>query len=182
MTFVIPVRHALLLALLATSAVACHRVQAARLPEPPVVLEVPDPPSRVLSPVVLAEYQPPPPPPEEPAAPAQPASRPAVTKPTDKPVAAPTTPPAPDTPTPVLQPTTNPNAKEQQVIVLLQAAERDLEKVPYNQLSASAKDTYRQIRSDVNYAKDALSIKNYVYALRLAERSAMLAAGLLVKR
>jgi hypothetical protein len=39
-----------------------------------------------------------------------------------------------------------------------------------------------QIRSDVRLAKDALSIKNYVYALRLAERSATLAAGLVIKR
>jgi hypothetical protein len=182
MTSVIRARYALLLALAATTAAACHRAQAARLPEPPIVLDVPQPPPRPLSPVVLAEYEPPPPPPEDPPPPVPAAAKPAAAKPTDKPATAATAPPPPDAPAPVLQTTTNPNASEQKVIGLLQAAERDLANVPYNQLSASAKDTYMQIRSDVKLAKDALTIKHYVYALRIAERSAALAAGLLTKR
>jgi hypothetical protein len=175
--------RAFLLAWAAVTAIGCHRAQAARLPEPPVALEVPRPPTRDLTPVVLAEYEPPPPPVEEEPPPVTPTPpRPAANRPPDKPAATPSSSPAPDTPAPVLQTTTNPNASEQTAIRLLQAAESDLARVSYNQLAQGDKDKYMQIRSDVQQAKDALSIKNYGFALRLAERSATLAAGLVAKR
>jgi hypothetical protein len=170
--------RAFLLALAAITAVGCHRAQAARLPEPPIVLDVPSPPPRDLTPVVLAEYEPPPPPvEEEPAAETPTPPRPAAGKPPDKPATTPAA-PAPDPPAPVLQTTTNPNASEQAAIRLLQAAESDLASLNLNQLSQSDRDKYNQVRSDVREAKAALSIKNYSYAVRLAERSATLAAGL----
>ena len=183
MTFSLVITRAFLLALAAVTAIGCHRAQAARLPEPPVALDVPQPPPRDLTPVVLAEYEPPPPPTEDepPPVTATP-PRPAANRPPDKPAATPAASPAPDAPAPVLQTTTNPNASEQTAIRLLQAAESDLARVNINQLSQSDKDKYNQIRSDVRQAKDALSIKNYSYAVRLAERSATLAAGLVAKR
>ncbi len=176
---VIPASRALLLALAAVAAVGCHRAQAARVPTaPPVVMDVPDPPERVLTPVTLAEFEPPPPPLDEPPEPAPTPARPAASRPADKPAAAPS-PPAPETPAPVLQTTSNPSASEQKVRGLLQSAERDLARVPYNQLSQSARDDYIMARGFVRSATDALTIKNYPFAEQLANRAAVLAAGLL---
>lgn len=171
--------RALLLALAALSAGACHRTQTARLPVPPVPLAIPDPPSRIVIPVTLAEYEPPPPPPEpEPAPP--PVSRPASNRPAERPTPPPS-PPAADAPAPVLQTTTNPNASEQRVIARLQAADRDLKLVPFNQLSPSGKEHYQLARSFMQQATDALKINNYNFADYLADKAAQLAASL-VKR
>jgi hypothetical protein len=172
--------RALLLALAAAGTGACHRAQAARLPAPPVALEIPPPPARVILPVTLAAYEPPPPPEPPPPAPAP--SRPAANaKPTDKPAPSPTPPPAADAPAPVLQTTANANASEQKVLALLSAANADLNRIPYNQLSPVGKDQYQQARSFMQLAYDSLKIKNYNFAEYLADKAAVV-AGMLVKR
>jgi hypothetical protein len=173
------VTRALLLALAAATAGACHRTQAARLPEPPAALDIPSPPSRVIIPVTLAAYEPPPAP--EPPPPAPSPARPATNnRPADKPAPTPT-PPAAEIPAPVLQATPNPNASEQKVLALLQTADRDLNRVPYNQLSPVGKDHYQRARSFVQLAYDSLKMKNYNYAEYLADKAAVV-AGMLVKR
>jgi len=169
--------RALLLALAAASAGACHRTQAARLPAPPIPLDIPPPPSRVIIPVTLAAYEPPPAP--EPPPPAPPPARPpANSKPTDKPAPSAVPPPAADAPAAVLQATPNPNASEQKVLALLQTADRDLNRIPYNQLSPVGKDHYQRARSFVQLAFDALKIKNFNFAENLADKAVLLAAGL----
>ncbi len=177
MTTVSLATRALLLALAAAGTGACHRTQAARLPEPPVTLDIPQPPSRVPIPVTLAAYEPPPAP--EPPPPAPPPSRPAANnKPTDKPAPSPAPPTAADPPAPVLQATANPTASEQKVLNLLDTANRDLNRIPHNQLSPVGKDHYRVARSFVQLAFDALKIKNFSYAEKLADKAVLLAAGL----
>jgi hypothetical protein len=62
----------------------------------------------------------------------------------------------------------------------LQAAERNLQKVQPKSLGRAAQDQYESAQKFVRMTKEALSARNYVYAVYCAEKAATLAA-LLVK-
>jgi hypothetical protein len=179
-----------LLAALASGACATARAKAQ--PQP-VALEVPQPPPRV---VVPPEPEPPPstPPVTEPdnARPQKPARRHAPAKPpadkaepprTDKKVE--TAPPveaqkpAPP-PTAVLQQQlpAAPSEMERQVRDQLTQATGDLWKVDYARLNADARAQYDTAKQFIAQAEQALKEKNLVFAAKVAEKAAGLAASL----
>jgi hypothetical protein len=131
-------------------------------------------------PVTLTEYEPPPPV-LEPTPSTAPSSKPAASRPADRPTPAPppVSPPAAESPAPVLQTTTNPQAADR-VVAQIQAAERDLSRVRFDQLSQGGKDHYQLARNYIRDALDALKINNYMWAAANAEKAAQL-AQMLVK-
>ena len=158
---------------------ACNKVQA-RTPGPaPAPLSVPDPPLRLQLPV---DVEPPPPPPatEKPPAPTTPATRP---RPTPAPTPTPSPPPATTagetTPPPVVQ-AGDQAQNEQRAREYLRVAESNLQRVQPKSLGRAALDQYESAQSFVRRTKEALTARNYVYAVYCAEKAATLAA-LLVK-
>lgn len=147
------------------------------------MLDMPAPPGRLVVPTVLPDPTPDPvptpaaPPPARPptTSTSRPAERPAQPTPT----ATPEPPPTP-APTPVLQTTPDPSGLEQRAQAQLDRAQKDLDKVAYNRLSADAKLQYDTARQYIGQAQDALKMKNVVFANQLAEKAAIL-ASLLVK-
>jgi hypothetical protein len=155
-------------------------------------LDVPPPPARV---VVSA-----PPPPQNPADAGAPQD--AVPGPVSTPKAVPPTrpaapkkepvepsqaagavvaPPPPVTPAPTLeQPAqAKPDASEGQVKTTIERAKGDLGKVDYKGLNADGKTQYDTAKRFIDEATQALAQKNFVYALKVADKAAGLAAGLL---
>jgi hypothetical protein len=159
---------------------SCTKVNA-RTPDPDPGLATPVPPERVIVPVVLPEpVEPPPPPAPTPPAPVDPRQTVRRERPTP-----PATPPqaaAPETPPPsstsVLQTTLNPGELEQQATTLINVAKKDLERVPLQQLNASAREQYDRAQGFIRQAQAALNIKNVAVAKELADKAASLASQL----
>jgi hypothetical protein len=173
-------RRAALLALVLSTPliVACGRVQARTPPPaPPAALDVPTPPTPLLVPV-----SDPVDPVKDPTDPTPPAARPTPppTRPVSSPPAAPP-PPPPDAPTPVVQTSSNAGELEHKTRELLEAADRDLNRLSEETLKGGAPQQYRSARRFVQMAKEALEHKNYLYAHATAQKAAAM-AGLLVRR
>jgi outer membrane biosynthesis protein TonB len=166
------------LAALATGGCGPARVKT----EPvPVSLDVPAPPPRIIVP---PEPEPAPPPAPEPEAPVQKAlRRPAVA-----------TPPRPDSnskpdatravasvpPPATLQQAlaASPADIVRQVRDQLAQAQSDLRRVDYLGLNADAKSQYDTAKRFIGQAEQALTQKNLVFAAKVAEKAAGLAASL----
>ena len=154
---------------------ACAKVQA-RTPAEVVTLDMPAPPSRVAVPVTLVVPEEPPAPPPPAPAPAPPRAR--DTSPRPAPPPAPAAAPPPSEPSPVLQTTANVNSVAQETLALLAQAERDLGQVNYRDLTSQARAQYDSAMGFVRQAKQALDIKNYMFAQQLAVKAAAVASAL----
>lgn len=182
-----PLRASLALLLVACLASACAKVQARIEPTPPVELLPPPPPPR------LVEHYP-----DEVELPAAPTSseafvseppaitvaRPAIPRPdsTVKPEPAKPEGPVP-APTPAPAVTLKPapgsqSATEASIRDLLGRANRDLQRVNYQSLSVDGKAQYDTARRFVQQSEDALRNGNLVFAGKLADKAATMAAVL----
>jgi hypothetical protein len=175
---------ALLCGLAAASAAACAKPRAAETPVMPT-LAPPEVPPRVV-----AEYLPDPPLPAEPVAPdavtppprpARPPRRePPRTEPVDEPQGPPPSPApaAPQGPPLMLQTPASNAAADQSVRTLLARAARDLGRVEYQTLDADGKAQYDTARRFMQQADDALKARNVMFAGKLADKAAAMAAVL----
>jgi hypothetical protein len=166
------------IALLVAAAAGCAKTHA-RTPAPSPALAAPEPPDRVIVPITLAapiEAAPAAPAPAVPA-PAPRATPPrAAERPTEQ-----TSPPAAPrdaAPPPVLQTTSNPAEMEQRARGLIADAQRALDRVARDQLSANARAQYDTATSFIRQADAALKIRNVVLAQELAQKASALASQL----
>jgi hypothetical protein len=162
-----------------TGCAKAHAVEAAPLP----VLRPPEAPARVI-----AEYLPDPPLPAEPVsaeavAPAPRAPRPprrdtprADTAP-DEPQGPPV-PPPPQQPSLAMQSTGASARADQSVRTLLAQAALDLGRVDYQRLDADGKAQYDTARRFMQQAEEALGARNVMFAGKLADKAATMAAVL----
>lgn len=171
------------LLLLTASLTACAAKAQVRTEVEVPLLEPPPPPPRVV-----AEYPPDPEPvpvtpPAEPPAPVRPPVRPP--RPEQKPEPAPATPepaenaarPAP----PSLTLTPTPGSESQTVAAirdLLGRATRDLSHVNAGSLNADGRAQYDTARRFIQQAEEALKARNIVFAGKLADKAATMAAVL----
>jgi hypothetical protein len=159
---------------------ACNKVQAKTPGPAPTPLVVPEPPPRLQLPVDVEPPPPPPPATEKPAAPttpAKPPQRPPIPTPTPAPPPASST--GETTPPPVVQ-TSDQAQNETRAREHLRNAENNLSKVQPKSLGRAALDQFESAQKFVRMTKEALTARNYVYAVYCAEKAATLAA-LLVK-
>lgn len=159
----------LLAAIALTSAISCAKTPPAT---PTVVaLASPTPPARLIIPVELPAYVPPPPEPvAEPEPVPEPPRRPPANRTPEEPAA--TAVPAPVDPGPVLQTTpAPPSALEQRIMDLIASAEQRLMAVNVRTLGPSQRDHWGQARDFIRMANDALRIRNYQYAEQLATKA-----------
>jgi hypothetical protein len=174
---------------------ACAKATAAELvPDgPPLAMSAPPP--RVITPAddVSAASAPPNPSPEPATTAAAPPSKtnappkprspgPADAKPEPPPAVAaqPATPP-PTTSEPLEVrsiPSAAAAAEERKIRDVMNRAQTDLKRVMPQRLSAEGKSQYDQARRFYEQAEEALKEKNFVYATKLAENAATLAAEL----
>jgi len=176
-----PLRAAVVL-VAAASLTGCHKAPV-HVPAPVPSLNVPVPDTRLVipSPVVEApvEVQAPPDPPPVATPPprtreASPA-RPPQPAPTPPP---PVNPPASEASSPVLQTTAKVLEQENRARALLGNAERDLGRIQRSELTRDGQVHYDNAQQFVRQAKAALDVKNYVFALELADKAATLATML----
>jgi len=169
----------LLVAFVVCAAVAgCARAAAKNAP--PVTLVTPAPPARVAVPVPLPEpeAQPAPPPPA-PVADARPREVPPPRSDRPAPAPPPATAPTQTAEAPsVLQTTPDTSAVDQRTRALIDEAQGNLDRVKYRELGASARAQYDSAASFVRSARQALTIKNYLYAEYLAAKAAAVAREL----
>lgn len=176
---------ALVCGLAAASAAACAKPRAAETPVMPT-LAPPEVPPRVV-----AEYLPDPPLPAEPVspeavtAPPRAARPPRREAPRTEPVEEAQGPPPALAPAPVqgpplmLQtPASSAAAADQSVRLLLARAARDLGRVDYQTLDADGKAQYDTARRFMQQADDALKARNVMFAGKLADKAAAMAAVL----
>lgn len=175
---------------------ACAKQPPRVVAEPPVALEVPVPPPRVLAPVPPAETpvvqaEPPaePRPPARPRAP-RPSTAESKTAATGRPEAATDVAAAPSTdvqkpddgvtPAPTLRTPqiANDSEADRKVRDALGRALRGLEDINRAVLSADARAQYDTARRFVDQATDALKARNYMFAAYLADKAEQLARGL----
>ena len=146
------------------------------------LLDPPPPPPRVV--VAYAEPEPLPiAPPAEPVTPSRPAPRPS--RPEQRPEPAATTPeiiveslPRP-APPPSLTLTPSPGTEAQTVTAirdLMNKAARDLSRVNAGSLNNDGRSQYQTARRFLQQAEDALNARNIVFAGRLADKAATMAA------
>ena len=178
-----PLRAAVVILSLSTFA-ACNKTPI-RVPAATPVLAVPTPDARLIlpAPPVEAPPEPPPPPDPAPAPPTPPKPRENNTRPpqTATPPSQQTAPPQSEAPpAQVLQTTANVSELQNRANALVDAAERDLGKLKSVELSRDARIQYDNAWQFVRQAKRALSAKNYVWAVELADKAATL-ASLLVR-
>lgn len=148
--------------------------------EVPLPLLVPPPPP----PRVIAVYEPEPEPvaarpPAEPVAPARPPARPTRPEPRPDPAPAPTE--ATKTPPPSLTLTPTPGSEAQTSAAirgLLDRASRDLARVSAASLGPDGRAQYDTARSFIQQAEEALKARNIVFAGKLADKAATMAAVL----
>lgn len=170
--------------LAAAGLAGCAKAQASATPSMPT-LAPPDVPPRVV-----AEYEP------DPPLPAEPVSAEALTTPprapriprrdpprAEVPVEEPQAPPQPVTATPApalaLQMPGASAKADQSVRSLLGRAARDLGRVNYQGLDADGKAQYETARRFMQQADDALKARNVMFAGKLADKAATMAAVLL---
>lgn len=167
-------RVALLLVLCA-AATACGKAQA-KTPGPAPALAVPEPPTRVVFPVTV-DAPPTPPAADKPAG--STTTRPATNKPAPTPTPSPT--PVPTTePPPVLQTSASLQELETKAVEKLAQATKDLGRVKRDALPKNAQDQFDSAERYISMARDAMKLKNFVYATFCAEKASTL-AGLLIK-
>jgi len=145
-------------------------------PELPVLQPPPAPPRTVaiyVDPVTPVEA----PPPAEPSAPRPLPPRPAAPTPAPDPVVT-EGPPAPPPPPPLtLTPVPGSEAKtEASIRALLGQVSRDLGRVNTSSLSADGRTQFEAARRFVQQAEEALGARNLVYAGKLADKAAAMAA------
>lgn len=165
------------------AAAGCAKARANVKPEP-LSLEVPAPPPRVIVPLDL-DPEPAQQPVSEPELPQQkPARRKAGPARTEKKVEVP--PPVVETARPVTPPTATlqqalpgaPTEVERQVRDQLALATGALRRVDYLGLNADARSQYDTAKRFIEQAEQALKEKNLVFAAKVAEKAAGLAASL----
>jgi hypothetical protein len=118
------------------------------------------------------------PPPAEPATPPRPQPKPAAPVPVPEPPLPEGPPPAPP-PSLTLTPAPGVEAKtEASIRVLLSRASADLGRVNATALSADGRAQFEAARRFVQQAEDALKARNLVYAGKLADKAAVMAAVL----
>lgn len=173
--------RALFVVLLAASLSACAAKAQVRNEVEVPLLDPPPPPPRVV-----ADYPEPEPlpvtPPVEAAVPAKPAPRPP--RPEQKPEPVPTTPePVENAVRPVAPPsltlTPTPGSEAQTVSAirdLMGRAARDLSRVNEGRLNSDGRSQYETARRFLQQAEEALKARNIVFAGRLADKAATMAA------
>jgi hypothetical protein len=183
MAIMLPRVVALVCGLVAAAAGAGCATARAAAPAPLPTLNPPEAPPRVV-----AEYQP------DPPLPAEPVSAEAVTAPPrsprpmrrdppragvspEEPQGPPPPPPA-QTPSLAMQNTGANAAAEQSVRALMGQATRDLERVVYQTLDANGRAQYDIARRFLQQADEALKARNVVFAGKLADKAATMAAVL----
>lgn len=173
-----------LIVLLTASLGGCAAKAQVRAEAPLPLLDPPPPPPRVV-----AAYEPAPEPiaitpPAEPTTPVRPPAR--APRPEQKPDAA-TTAPEPvenvarSAPGPSLTLTPTPGSEAQTVTAirdLLQRASRDLARVNIASLNSDGRSQYDTARRFIQQAEDALKTRNIVFAGKLADKAATMAAVL----
>jgi outer membrane biosynthesis protein TonB len=177
-------RYFLVAAMLALASGGCATARA-KTPVAPTPLDVPAPPPRIIVPPD-PELTPPPPtvtevtpkpqtPARRPAAP-RPETKVEAPKPADPPVVA-------AVPAATLQQTLPTTAREAARLVReqLARAKDDLKRVSYGALSADAKSQYDTANRFVAQAELALKEGNLVFAAKVAEKAAGLAASLPIR-
>ncbi len=154
-------------------------------PSPLPTLAPPDVPPRVI-----AEYLPDPPLPSEPVSPETviPAPRPAraprrdvvrADAPPDEPQGPPVPPPVPAPQPSLALQSTGPGARaDQSVRTMLAQAARDLGRVDYQALDADGRAQYDTARRFMQQADEALKGRNVMFAGKLADKAATMAAVL----
>lgn len=178
-----PMRVAAILVLTASLGACAAKAQVLAEPAALPQLDPPPPPPRVV-----AQYQPEPEPivatpPADTAVPAKPPARPSRPEQRPEPAAA-----APEPveaiarpPAPSLTLTPTPGSEAQTVVAirdLLAKAARDLSRVNPASLNADGKTQYESARRFINQAEDALKGRNVVFAGKLADKAATMAAVL----
>jgi len=144
-------------------------------------LDPPPPPPRVIATYAEEEPEPAspaPPPPPAPAAPQRPVARPARPEPVrPEPVVRPE-PPRPAAPPLTLTPSPGTEVQTEAAIRnLLARAARDLAKVNVATLGADGRTQYDTAQRFLQQAEAALKTRNLVFAGKLADKAATLAAG-----
>ena len=173
--------RALCVVLLTASLGACAAKAQVRSEVEVPLLDPPPPPPRVV-----AAYPEPEPltiaPTAEPVAPSRPAPRPARPEQRPEPTANATEPVeavARPTPPPSLTLTPTPGSEAQTVSAiqdLMQRAARDLSRVNAGALNTDGRSQYETARRFLQQADDALKARNIVFAGRLADKAATMAA------
>jgi protein TonB len=170
--------------LMTASLGACAAKAQVRTEPPMPVLDPPPPPPRVVA-VYAPDPEPiPTTPAVEPAAPVRPPARPSpppqrpepATPATPEPAEAVARPPAPS-----LTLTPSPGSEAQTVAAirdLLGRATRDLARVNSASLSGDGRAQYDTARRFIQQAEDALKTRNFVFAGKLADKAATMAAVL----
>ena len=170
------------LVLLTAMLTACAAKAQVRTEAEVPLLDPPAPPPRVVA-VYAPEPEPLPiTPAVEPATPVRPPARPP--RPEQKPEVAATPPEpveatAPAQPGPSLTMTPSPGSESQTVTAirnLLGQASRDLSRVNSASLNNDGRSQYDQARRFIQQAEDALKIRNIVFAGKLADKAATMAA------
>ena len=163
----------------------CAKARAQTVPDGPP-LAVPEPPQRVIAPPEepqIASTPPiiePPPVATSPPAPPRTATRPAA--PAPPPAAAPAlAPPAAETPRPLPPPSAVDLAEERRIREVLRRADRDINRVNFQRLSADGRSQYEQSKRLSEQAQEAIKDRNWVFAETLADKAATLAAALLAQ-
>jgi len=171
------VNVALLLSLTGCSA----KAKAQTLPDGPP-LAVPNAPAHAVAIEQVAVAEPPPelPPAPEPVVP--PAPRPAAAPPARRAETPPPTQPAaasqPPTEAPAVRAAPAGSANETSVRALIKKAGEDLLLVDYKKLSKEGQGQYDQSKRFSDEAQQAIKVRNFPYAMTLAEKAATLAAEL----
>ena len=178
-----PLRAAVVLLSLSTFAACAKTPVRASVPPPPLAIPTPDARLVIPAPPVEAPPEPPPtpdppPPPTPPAPRREPNTRPPQTATPPQQQTTPTQTEAP--PAQVLQTTANVSELHKRAQDAVNAAERDLGKVRQTELSNDARVQFDTAWRLVRTAKQAMSAKNYVWAVELADKAATL-ASLLVR-
>src|SRR5262245_42242971 len=153
-------RVAMLLALFAAAS-ACGNKTQAKMPGPVPSLTMPDPPGRLVVPVNIE-------PPAMPTTADRPAPvtspRPAGTRPTPTPAATPSPSPTPEVAPPVLQTSVSLAEIEQKARATVDRAQKDLGRLSRQSLGKDAQDQFDSAERYIRMAKDAITVKNFVYA------------------
>jgi hypothetical protein len=173
--------HSLAVVLALTSAAGCAARAVAPLPEPELPVMAPPPaPQRIVELYVEPEEVTPveAPPAPEPASPSRPVqSRPAAVPSTPEPITTEGPPVPPPPPALTLSPAAGNEAKtEASIRALLGRVTRDLTRVNAATLSADGRTQFEAARRFVQQSEDALKARNLVYAGKLADKAAAMAA------
>ena len=173
----------------AVLAAACATAQAKADPFAGPALAPPPPPARTVTPVELPPepVEPPPDPGPTPVV-IKPSSRPASPRPdrnasksaekTDDPPPGAAQASVPSVALQPLQTTANVAEMERGVRARMAQASRDLDRTDYRQMSGDRRTQYDTAKRFIQQAADALRVKNFVFAVQLADKAATLAAAL----